>query len=111
DPPRAEPATRAGGRHLAAVPDQDTAAPALSPRQREVMELVSRGVRNPDIAAALGVSEKTVKNHINRAFRLLEARTRVEAVLMWQRHQRHGVSRPEPAPPVGIRRPDPEGTA
>lgn len=63
---------------------------ALSRRQHEVMALVSRGARNPEIAASLRVSEKTVKNHINRIFRALGASNRVEAVLIWQRHQRDG---------------------
>ncbi|MDH6108244.1 DNA-binding NarL/FixJ family response regulator [Kitasatospora sp. MAP12-15] len=76
--------------HLAAVPDTDADSPVavLSQRQHEVMALVSRGVRNADIAARLHVSEKTVKNHINRIFRSLGAGSRVEAVLIWQQHQR-----------------------
>jgi DNA-binding CsgD family transcriptional regulator len=56
----------------------------LSPRETEVMESISRGMRNPDIAALLMVSEKTVKNHVNRIFTKLGARSRVEAVLIWQ---------------------------
>jgi DNA-binding NarL/FixJ family response regulator len=85
-----------GRRHLAAVPDHDAEepAPALSPRQREVIGLVSRGARNPEIAAALCVSEKTVKNHINRIFRSLGASSRVEAVLIWQRHRRTALPDP-----------------
>jgi DNA-binding CsgD family transcriptional regulator len=78
---------------LAPDPDADPADPAdrvaaLSQRQREVMDLVSRGARNADIAARLRVSEKTVKNHINQIFGRLGARSRVEAVLIWQRGQR-----------------------
>ena len=67
----------------------------LSQRQHEVMALVSRGVRNADIAARLQVSEKTVKNHINRIFRGLGASSRVEAVLIWQRWQQGGDARRE----------------
>jgi hypothetical protein len=40
-----------------------------------------------DIAAALRVSEKAVKNHVNRIFTKLGVRTRVEAVLLWQQAQ------------------------
>jgi DNA-binding NarL/FixJ family response regulator len=69
-------------------PVPDAPALALSRRQSEVMELVCRGVRNPEIAARLGLSEKTVKNHINRIFSALGAASRVEAVLIWQQHQR-----------------------
>lgn len=98
-------------RHAAAVPDQDPEAgvPTLSPRQREVMDLISRGARNADIAMALGVTEKTVKNHVNRIFRLLGACSRVEAVLIWQRQRPGGVSRPEQPRPVGTRRPERAG--
>jgi DNA-binding CsgD family transcriptional regulator len=66
---------------------------ALSQRQCEVMELMSRGARNAEIAQALHVTEKTVKNHINRIFRELGAGGRVEAVLLWQRYQAEGGGR------------------
>jgi DNA-binding CsgD family transcriptional regulator len=56
----------------------------LSPRETEVMESISRGLRNPDIARSLKVSEKTIKNHVNKIFTKLGARSRVEAVLIWQ---------------------------
>lgn len=67
-------------------------AGALSPRQRDVMALVSAGMGNREIAARLRVSEKTVKNHINRIFSALGAANRVEAVLIWQRHQQSGAT-------------------
>jgi len=57
----------------------------LSPREAEVMESISRGLRNADIAAQLQVEPKTVKNHVNRIFTKLGAGSRVEAVLIWQR--------------------------
>ncbi|MFJ2633725.1 response regulator transcription factor [Streptomyces sp. NPDC087422] len=89
-PPAGQPALEVRP-HAPAAPE-DTApedtAPALSRRQHEVMALVSRGARNAEIAARLHVSEKTVKNHINRIFRSLGAESRVEAVLIWQRGQR-----------------------
>ncbi|WP_369392462.1 LuxR C-terminal-related transcriptional regulator [Streptomyces sp. CG1] len=81
----------------------------LSQRQHEVMALVSRGLRNAEIAARLDVSEKTVKNHINRIFRLLDVSSRVEAVLNWQGPQMGGPTRRlAPNPPwaqVAGRRP------
>ncbi len=57
----------------------------LSPREAEVMDSISRGLPNADIAAQLKVQQKTVKNHVNRIFTKLGARNRVEAVLIWQR--------------------------
>jgi DNA-binding NarL/FixJ family response regulator len=55
----------------------------LSPREVEVMELIARGFRNADIARTLQVSEKTVKNHINRVFAKLHVDTRARAILVW----------------------------
>ena len=72
-------APKAGGRVI-----------ALSQRQREVMALMSRGARNAEIAEILHVTEKTVKNHINRIFRELGVDGRVEAILLWQRYQGRG---------------------
>lgn len=69
----------AGGTHRA-----DGSRP-LSPREAEVMESISRGLCNADIADLLRVRQKTVKNHVNRIFTKLGARSRVEAVLIWQR--------------------------
>lgn len=68
----------------------------LSSRQREVMALMSRGARNAEIAETLHVTEKTVKNHINRIFREMGVDGRVEAVLRWQRYQAE-VAGPEKA--------------
>ncbi|MCB5907523.1 helix-turn-helix transcriptional regulator [Streptomyces sp. SF28] len=84
------------------VPDEaGPAASALSRRQHEVMALVSRGARNAEIAERLRLSEKTVKNHINRIFRQLGANSRVEAVLLWQRDQRNGLTPPSAVQRIG----------
>ena len=122
DWPRAERSDPAVQRHLVPVPDPDAGAEAdgpavaLSQRQHQVMDLVSRGVRNAEIAALLQVREKTVKNHINRIFRAMGAGSRVEAVLIWQRHQRTAATRrdarkPPPAvEPAARPRPERAGT-
>ncbi|GAA1625585.1 response regulator transcription factor [Actinoplanes couchii] len=68
-----------------AAPPVTRERPQLSPRESEVMESISRGMRNADIAAQLRVQQKTVKNHVNRIFTKLGASSRVEAVLIWQR--------------------------
>ncbi|MFE0172313.1 LuxR C-terminal-related transcriptional regulator [Streptomyces sp. NPDC059002] len=47
------------------------------------MSLVADGRTNGEVASALGLTEKTVKNHINRIFSKLNVRTRVQAVLAW----------------------------
>ncbi|MGL4175652.1 MAG: response regulator transcription factor [Dermatophilaceae bacterium] len=57
---------------------------ALSAREAQVMERIASGMRNLDIAEDLGVTGKTVRNHVNRIFAKLGVRDRVEAVLAWQ---------------------------
>lgn len=53
---------------------------SLSPRETEVLRLVASGNSNPAIAAALFVSEATVKTHLLHAFEKLNARDRTHAV-------------------------------
>jgi DNA-binding CsgD family transcriptional regulator len=54
---------------------------ALSPREQAVVRLVAAGLRNKEIAARLGISEKTVKFHLTHVFEKLGAESRVEVVL------------------------------
>jgi DNA-binding NarL/FixJ family response regulator len=55
----------------------------LSEREADVMELIAQGVPNGEIARTLFISEKTVKNHINRIFPKLRANNRGHAVSLW----------------------------
>lgn len=55
----------------------------LSEREAEVMEMISGGAANADLARALFISEKTVKNHINRIFAKLQVTHRGQAVSLW----------------------------
>jgi DNA-binding NarL/FixJ family response regulator len=52
----------------------------LSPRERDVLELVARGLDNHAIGAAFGISEKTVRNHVSQLFDKLGVSTRAAAV-------------------------------
>jgi DNA-binding NarL/FixJ family response regulator len=52
----------------------------LSPREREVLALVAQGSSNPAIAAALFLSEATVKTHLLHVFEKLEVNDRTRAV-------------------------------
>ncbi|MFE2945018.1 response regulator [Streptomyces sp. NPDC059255] len=55
----------------------------LSSREVEIMELIASGMSNQQIAATCFISEKTVKNHINRIFAKLHCGSRSEAIAKW----------------------------
>ncbi|MEV7446413.1 response regulator [Streptomyces sp. NPDC056257] len=64
----------------------------LSSREVEIMDLIASGMSNQQIAAACFISEKTVKNHINRIFAKLQSATRSEAIARWLGTARPGVT-------------------
>jgi len=55
-------------------------APSLTPREQGVLEHMGRGLGNKQIAAALGISERTVKFHVSSLFTKLGAANRTDAV-------------------------------
>jgi two-component system NarL family response regulator len=65
------------------VPQPGTAEPPtpyLTPREKEVLELVAHGARDRDIAQQFVISQSTVKKHVQNILRKLQARNRAEAV-------------------------------
>jgi len=58
------------------------APPTLTPREREVLELLAEGISNKEIAAQLGVSPHTAKFHVTALLDKLGAETRTEAVVL-----------------------------
>jgi pimeloyl-ACP methyl ester carboxylesterase/DNA-binding CsgD family transcriptional regulator len=60
----------------------DPAFGALTPRERDLVELIAQGRDNAQIAAHLGLSEKTVRNHITRIFAKLEVNNRAQAIVL-----------------------------
>ncbi|HYQ62746.1 response regulator transcription factor [Actinophytocola sp.] len=62
------------------VPQPDSAAFGLTGREREVLGLIGDGLRNPEIASRLVISEATVKTHINNLFAKAGFHSRADAV-------------------------------
>ena len=58
---------------------EDPPAPILSPRQRDILDSLTRGLSNDDIAQQLGIGTASVKTHIIALFQKLGAANRTEA--------------------------------
>ena len=74
----------AGGRPVGAEVkarlDERASQPTLTPREIQVLELLSQGNRNKSIASRLGISEETVQVHIKNIFAKLKVNERTAAV-------------------------------
>ena len=83
------PSVAAGDRFVSDEVDgilqSDPPIPELSQRQREILESISRGLTNKEIAAQLGISLESVKSHIKVILAKLEASSRTEAASIAQR--------------------------
>jgi DNA-binding NarL/FixJ family response regulator len=64
-----------------AGPSSVRAFPDLTPRERDVLELLAAGCRNHEIARRLGMSEKTVRNHVSQVLLKLQVPDRTAAAL------------------------------
>ena len=64
-----------------AFPAQPRSATSLSARERQVVELVSQGFKNKEVAERMFISEQTVKNHLHNIFDKLGVSDRLELVL------------------------------
>ena len=62
-------------------PPEPPALAELTPREREVLDLLTRGCSNPEICERLVISEATAKTHVARILQKLGLRDRVQAVI------------------------------
>ncbi len=63
------------------APKPEPGVPPISPRERQIVELVIEGCKNKEIARRLYISEKTVKNHLSNIFEKMGVSDRVELAL------------------------------
>jgi PAS domain S-box-containing protein len=70
-------------------PSPEATEPSLTPRQSEVLALLAEGKSTPELAAALGLAEETVRNHIRQLLRRLGVHSRLAAVAYARRHGLH----------------------
>ena len=80
-------------RRLASAIRPRPAPEPLTPREREVLGLVAEGRANKEIAARLGITEKTVKAHVTRVLEKLGVQSRTQAALVAVRSGTAGLVR------------------
>jgi DNA-binding NarL/FixJ family response regulator len=72
-------------------PGRDARLDDLTAREREVLELIARGLSNAEIADALVIEASTVKTHVKNVLAKLDVRDRLQAVIF---AYESGVTRP-----------------
>jgi pimeloyl-ACP methyl ester carboxylesterase/DNA-binding CsgD family transcriptional regulator len=65
----------------AAVPGEDRAFAALTPRERDILGLMTEGLSNAEIGERLAISGKTVRNHVSNVFDKIGVWTRAQAIV------------------------------
>jgi DNA-binding NarL/FixJ family response regulator len=82
--PAACAALREGARRMSAADAaMERLRKLLSPRERQIMELLSTGLGAQEIGLRLRLSEKTVRNNLSNIYAKLDARGSTDAVVRW----------------------------
>jgi DNA-binding NarL/FixJ family response regulator len=80
---------------LSSTTDAAPAFPELTAREREILDLVARNLTSPQIAARLGLSATTVRNHVSNVFAKLQVADRAQAGALARHAGLGGVARSE----------------
>jgi two-component system response regulator DevR len=81
--PKVTPQVLAAARQQAGTDGEEQ---MLNPRQREILQLVAKGLSNREIAAQMNLSEPTIKNYVEEILLHLGARNRVHAAILATTH-------------------------
>ncbi len=60
---------------------------SLAPQDRKILDLISQGCTNKEIADALFISEKTVRNNVSKIMKKINVNNRTEAAMFWSRQK------------------------
>ena len=71
---------------VVATPSIAPASPTLTTRQQEILRSLSTGMDNQSIARKMGLSVKTIENHLTRLYRQLDVQSRLAAVTLLSQH-------------------------
>jgi two-component system nitrate/nitrite response regulator NarL len=89
-PPRVAAALMRRVNMLAAERRSESGPGRLTPREREILDLIERGLSNREIARQLSIEERTVKNHVHNLLEKLKVSRRGEAAAMLRSRRRVG---------------------
>ncbi|MFI9561055.1 response regulator [Nonomuraea endophytica] len=67
--------------YFARLPRATTAFPQLTDRERNILEMITQGMRNEEIAHRLVLSLKTVRNHVSNVYAKLQVADRAQAII------------------------------